>query len=228
MNSQKELIVFIGPPGAGKGSLSQLCVDELGWVQLSTGFLCRKHIAAGTQIGQEIDFSIKSGKLVEDRLIVSMVEQWLLEQIDQHSGVILDGFPRSVFQAQALDEILKKYASILNFKLVKLAVSDEILIDRLAARFVCENKDCQTVYSAAQDALKPKEAGICDRCSSKLVRRSDDGGNVVKERLKAYHGYAKPLIEYYEQQGKQIAQLDVEKPLAEVFVDFKNALYGYR
>ena len=114
MNNQKNLIVFMGPPGAGKGSLSQLCVDEFGWVQLSTGFLCRKHIAAQTTIGRQIDFFIKSGKLVDDSLIVDMVEEWLAEQIDQQRGVILDGFPRSVVQAQALDEILKKFESISN------------------------------------------------------------------------------------------------------------------
>jgi adenylate kinase len=216
----------MGPPGAGKGSLSQLCVDEFGWVQLSTGFLCRKHIAAQTTIGRQIDFFIKSGKLVDDSLIVDMVEEWLAEQIDQQRGVILDGFPRSVVQAQALDEILKKFESILNFKLVSLCVSDEILLDRLAARYVCENKDCQAVYSMTDDALKPKKHGACDRCLNPLMRRSDDGAHTVLDRLKAYYGYAKPLIEFYEQKGRSIIELDGEKPLADVFIDFKKVIYG--
>ena len=106
MTSNQQLVIFIGPPGAGKGSISQLCVQAFGWKQLSTGYLCRKHINEQTEIGKEIDFSIKSGKLVSDRLIVTLVEQWLADPSQHESPIILDGFPRNIAQAEALHEII--------------------------------------------------------------------------------------------------------------------------
>ncbi len=173
-NDFKDLIVFIGPPGAGKGSLSQLCTSQFGWMQLSTGFLCRKHIAEQTPIGKQIDFSMKSGKLVDDALIVQMVEEWLVAHASEYHGIILDGFPRTVTQAQALAALLSKKVPFCRLNVVRLTACDTTIVERLASRFVCENKDCQKVYSVADGALQPHKMGKCDDCSSSLVRRSDD------------------------------------------------------
>ena len=104
----RDIIVFIGPPGSGKGTLSGLCVKELGWVQISTGNLCRKHIADKTKIGQEIDFAIKSGKLVSDNLITDMIIDWFKHVGDQVRTVVLDSYPRTVAQAQALTSFLRR------------------------------------------------------------------------------------------------------------------------
>jgi adenylate kinase len=220
----KDLIVFIGPPGAGKGSLSQLCTTQLGWMQLSTGFLCRKHIAEQTPIGKQIDFFIKSGKLVDDALIVQMVEQWLVDHASEYQGIILDGFPRTVTQAQALEALLNKEASFCRLNVVRLTACDSTIVERLATRFVCDNKDCQKVYSGAHTALQPQKIGKCDDCSSALVRRSDDHFDTIKERLKTYHGYERNLLEFYENNGHPVKEINVERPLFEVFEDFKKMI----
>jgi adenylate kinase len=218
----KALIIFIGPPGAGKGSLSQLCTQKLGWVQLSTGFLCRKHIADQTEIGKQIDFSIRSGKLVDDRLIVGMVREWLEENAEEYQGVILDGFPRNVSQAQALEDVLIATGGGFKLNVVRLTACDTTIIDRLATRFVCQNKDCQMVYSGAHEESRPKKINTCDACSSSLQRRADDEIATVQERLKTYHGHERPLIEFYAKSQKMICEINVERSLSDVFEDFKR------
>jgi len=225
VNKQRQLVIFIGPPGCGKGSLSQVCVRELGWVQLSTGYLCRKHIAAQTEIGKQIDFSIKSGNLVTDELIVAMVEQWLGENVQEQEGVILDGFPRTMAQAQSLQKLVQERLKDCDVRVVQLSASDGVIIDRLSGRFVCENKECQAVYSThAASALTPKEKDICDMCSGKLVRRSDDEESTIRKRLNTYYGYEQALVDFYQRQGQQVKKINVEKPLEKVFEDFTKIL----
>ena len=128
VKATKQLVIFLGPPGSGKGSLSQLCVENFGWKQLSTGYLCRKHIKEQTEIGKQIDFLIKSGKLISDKLIIDMVEQWLQESMRQSSFIILDGFPRNIAQAEAFHEIIDKKLSFFKIEIFKLFVSDEIVV----------------------------------------------------------------------------------------------------
>jgi adenylate kinase len=224
-SQQQQLVIFIGPPGCGKGSLSQVCVRELGWVQLSTGYLCRKHIAQATDIGKQIDFSIKSGNLVSDELIVAMVEQWLGENIQEQKGVILDGFPRTTTQAQSLQKLVQERLKNCDVKVVQLSASDDVIIERISGRFVCENKECQAVYSVhAASALTPKQNNICDICASKLVRRTDDEEITIRKRLTTYYGYEQSLVNFYQRQGQQVEKINVEKPLNKVFEDFTKII----
>ena len=225
MNRQRQLIIFIGPPGCGKGSLSQLCVRKLGWVQLSTGSLCRKHIAQRTEIGKQIDFSIKSGNLVTDELIVAMVEQWLGENVHQQGGVILDGFPRTVAQAESLQGLIQEKLQDCSVKVIQLGASDEVIVHRLLGRFVCENNDCQAVYSNhVSSALTSQKSNVCDICSSKLTRRDDDEEVTIRKRLTTYYGYEQSLIDFYRFHGQEVAKLNVEKPLDMVFKDFTKII----
>jgi len=219
----------MGPPGAGKGSLAQLCIKELGWVQLSTGNLCRQHIAQKTQIGLEIDFFIKSGKLIPDPLIIEMVKDSLIKLGDSTQAFILDGFPRTVGQAQALDELLHKDSSFSSFDvvIVNLILDDAVALNRVSSRLVCKNMDCQKVYSAATNADALKSDMMCIECTSPLIRRVDDNHGTIKERLMIYHKHAHELINYYEKNGRNIERLMVERPLGEVFGSFCQ-LMGYK
>lgn len=225
MNRKKEVFVFIGPPGSGKGSLSSYCIIKLGWTQLSTGFLCRKNINENTEIGKQIDFAIKSGKLISDGLIISMVEEWLVNNGSQFETTILDGFPRTVKQAEALNYILNNKIKDCILKIVRLFISDDVIIKRLAARLICSNNDCQAIYSSLPlSALMPEQSMKCDNCQNELVRRSDDEINSVKERLKVYHSHEQVLLDYYRAYGLPINEVNVEKPLNDVFEDFQFLL----
>lgn len=224
----KQLFVFIGPPGSGKGSLSSMCVEKLGWVQLSTGDLCRKNIAEQTPIGQQIDFAIKSGKLVPDSLITEMVVQWFEQQTEHPASIILDGYPRTVAQAQEFTLILKSRLAAFDLKVVRFAISDEHVVARLSGRYICNNKGCQAVYSLIPgSSLAPRRVMTCDRCDGQLMRRSDDYEDAIRTRLKVYHQHEHDLISFFEQKGYAIEKCDVEKPLLDVFKEFQQ-LVGLR
>jgi adenylate kinase len=224
LNSQKDIYIFIGPPGSGKGTLSQYCIKKLGWRQLSTGALCRKHINENTEIGKKIDFAIKSGKLISDELVVAMVEEWLLSNADRFNALILDGFPRTTAQAEALHNLL--YAKLHNFrlKIVKFFISDDVVVKRLCSRLICKNNDCQTVYSDSCESLEPSESMKCDSCNDVLIRRSDDTLSAVQDRLKIYHMHERYLLEFYQKNGFLINHVNVEKPLDDIFIDFQNLI----
>lgn len=226
MSQGKTVYLFIGPPGSGKGSLSKLCVDNLDWAQLSTGNLCREHIARQTEIGRQIDFAIKSGKLVSDGLIVDMVQDWLEQSFAQKESVIFDGFPRTVPQADALEGLLNRSFNSSKLKVVRLLLDDDAIIDRLTNRYICQNDTCQAVYSLAKGSmLAPKKQMVCDLCESTLIRRSDDTEQSIRERLKTYHQHEHNLLDFYRNHDKKILELSVAKPLSQVFEDFK-ALVG--
>lgn len=225
MNQNKSVYIFLGPPGSGKGSLSKICVNQLGWVQLSTGNLCREHIANQTEIGKQIDFAIKSGKLVTDDLIVQMVDEWLDECFSANECVILDGFPRTVAQAEALEHLLKDRFSFAKISVVRLLIDDDQVVARLTGRYICGNDKCQAVYSLVKGSgLESKEHMICDACSSELIRRSDDTETSIRERLATYHQHENRLIDFYKSQGQDIVQFGVSKPLDIVFKDFKTVM----
>ncbi len=223
ISAQRELFIFIGPPGSGKGTLADACVKNLNWKQLSTGNLCRQHIAEQTDIGKHIDFAIKSGKLVSDSLIVAMVHDWFSRYLAIHNMVILDGFPRTVPQAQELSSLLEKNFSNARLKIMQLEISDEGVIQRLCSRYLCENNECQAVYSTASGStLAPKVSMICDICQTRLIRRKDDEEATVRERLSGYYKHEKALLDFYRERGQAIQRLSVEKPLGDVFKDFKQ------
>jgi len=225
LNPKADLFVFVGPPGSGKGSLSSLCTRELNWQQLSTGNLCRKHIAERTEIGQAIDFAIKTGKLVSDSLITGMVTQWFTQAHGLEGAIILDGYPRAVAQAQAFDEFLKNEFSSSQLHVVRLVISDELVIERLSNRLICLNKECQAVYSMRLGSLQqPKQAFVCDTCSGSLGKRADDEELAIRDRLKTYHKHEQDLLNFYVEKGQSLLELNVERPLNGVFDEFKKLI----
>lgn len=222
---QQEVFIFIGPPGSGKGSISSLCTKKLGWKQLSTGNLCRKHIAWQTKIGKEIDFAIKSGKLVSDSLITHMVIDWFAQMGDQEGVTILDGYPRTRTQAESFNELLEKRLDYLKLHVIRFDISDKSIMARLCGRYVCQNKDCQAVYSLLPgSSLAPKYKNICDKCDMAIGRRKDDEEDAVRERLNIYHRHEEQLLDFYRQIGRSIHEIDADKSLNQVFEDFKNAV----
>lgn len=225
-SSQKlNVLIFLGAPGAGKGTLAERCVQELGFIQLSTGNLCRMHIANQTEIGRQIDLIIKSGKLVSDSLIVDMVADWFAKETGDASTIILDGFPRTVAQADALKKLFEEKFPTVKLSVIKLEISDEAVVARLCSRVVCENKACQAVYSLVQgSALAPAKAGLCDLCGGTLVVRPDDAEDSVRKRLQVYHQHENALVDFYGSIKQPVMRLNVEKPLEEVFSEFKNVM----
>jgi adenylate kinase len=222
--AKKKVYIFIGPPGSGKGTLSHLCEQRLGWVQLSTGNLCRKHIAEQTEIGKQIDFALKSGKLVSDELINAMVHGWFEAIIKQENNVILDGFPRTVGQAQALHAFLKPHLRYVDVQVVRFSISDESVITRICNRLVCLNKDCQEVYSLNPGSRMPAKHMRCDVCSSGLGRRNDDAVSAIKDRLQTYHKHERDLLKFYEQISFSIREFMAEMQLNDVFEEFKKLM----
>ena len=221
MNQVAKVFIFIGPPGAGKGSLASLCVKHFGWVQISTGNLCRKHIVEQTEIGKEIDLIIKSGKLINDDLINLMVFEWFNENAGKASGIIFDGYPRTVAQAQAFDAMLNAMFPAVRVRVVLFDLIDDVVVNRLCSRYVCQNKECQAVYSLSPHSdLAPVTTMVCDLCSGHLGRRDDDTEIAVRKRLDIYHRHEQQLLDFYQNNGTEIITLDASKQLREVFDSF--------
>lgn len=217
----RDVFIFIGPPGAGKGSLSSLCINHFGWLQISTGNLCRKHIAEQTKIGKEIDLIIKSGKLINDGLITSMVVDWFGENVDKATGIIFDGYPRTVTQAEAFDCMLKAQFPQVRVRVVLFEITDDVVVNRLCSRYVCQNKECQAVYSRSSTAdLISTDAMVCGLCSGALGKREDDSEIAVRNRLDIYHRHEQQLLDFYQHDEIEIIKLDASKQLQQVFEDF--------
>jgi adenylate kinase len=189
-------LVLIGPPGAGKGTQAAMLESERSLRPLSTGDMLRAAVAAGSALGVEAGEIMERGELVPDALVVGLIA----ERMDQHdgSGYILDGFPRTIEQAKALDALMMRRGDQVDL-VIEMAVDDEALVERIAGRFRCAV--CGEGY---HDLYKrPKLDGVCDRCgSTQFVRRRDDTEPVVRSRLKAYHEMTEPLIVFYGKQGK--------------------------
>lgn len=229
MKAAGTVFIFLGPPGAGKGSIAHLAEQELGFITLSTGNLCRRLIAGQTPLGKRIGAVVQAGNLIPDPLMIEMVQQWLNEQQLDGRGVILDGFPRSVEQAQALNFLLKEHFPKLKPVLVHFVIDDATVLERIATRLVCTNKECQQVYSVASEGIShPRTTMVCDRCDAALVRRADDQENAARYRLQLYHAYEAALLDWYRAHQVPIVPLAVDKPLLEVFALFKQQIAGQR
>lgn len=190
-------IIMLGAPGTGKGTIASILSQELGIPQISTGDIFRKNIKEGTELGKLADSYISKGQLVPDDVTVKIVED-RLQQEDAKNGVILDGFPRTVVQADKLKEILSAKGKKVDIT-INLTTPEEEIIERIVNRRVCSNQECKTVYNVVLHP--PKVEGICDKCGSELITRKDDKLETVKSRLEQYFITTSPLVEYYEKEG---------------------------
>jgi adenylate kinase len=192
--------VFLGPPGVGKGTYASRAGPILGIPHISTGDMFREEVRKGTQLGDKAKSIMKVGDLVPDGIVIDMLKK-RLEEGDAKKGFILDGFPRTIPQAESLDKITRIDA------VVNISVPEDILIEKISARRVC--RECGDIYNVAHIQRKgidmppmpPKVEGKCDKCGGELYQRPDDKVQVIKERLRAYYEQTSPLIDYYKEKG---------------------------
>ncbi|MFH1643993.1 MAG: nucleoside monophosphate kinase [bacterium] len=219
----KTIISFFGPPGSGKGTLAERLVKEQDYKMLSTGNLCRQHIAQKTEFGQMLNDFIKKGDLVPDELITDMVKDWLKLQVGQNKPIILDGYPRTKRQAELFYNVLKNEFPEYLYRVILINLPEETIVKRLAGRLVCENKKCQAVYNVSM--LTEKDIEECEKCGGKLIRRDDDKEEVVRARLKNYVDYSTEILNYYESVGQRIECLNIDNlTIDEVFEKFESVL----
>jgi adenylate kinase len=204
--------VLLGPPGAGKGTQAVRLVEKYNVPQISTGDIFRANIKEGTELGKKAQEYMNAGNLVPDELVVDLVKDRLVKE-DCRNGYLLDGFPRTIYQAEELDKFLaeqgQKLDAVINFK-----VSNEALIKRLTGRRVC--KDCGFGYHL--EFAPPKVDGVCDKCGGELLQRADDTRETVEKRINVYEEQTAPLIGYYTDNGL-IRNFDAEKDREEIFRD---------
>lgn len=191
-------MIFLGPPGAGKGTQAVKLAAKYGIVHISTGDMLREHVKNETELGKEAKIYMDSGRLVPDELIIEMVRRRLKKE-DSKKGFILDGFPRTVKQAEALGELLRSEGIMLD-AVVFFDADEETLVRRLSGRRVCPN--CNAIYNVYNEDY-PSD-GCCRNCGSMLVQRDDDKPEVVRNRLKVYERETAPLLAYYRDKGNLV------------------------
>jgi adenylate kinase len=212
-------ILFLGAPGSGKGTQCKKLQKELQVPHLSTGDLLRQGIEEKRPASLQAKQYMDTGSLVPDELMIAIFQE-RLSMPDCQIGFILDGFPRTLPQAQSLDHLLEKLMLPLN-SAVYLAVPDNIIIERLSGRLSCSSTGCGAIYQIK--AAPPKVPGICDVCGSKLIQRSDDKADVVAERLNVYKRQTEPLINYYRQQGI-LREIDGNRSQNEIYGDIIKSM----
>ena len=210
-------IVLMGPPGAGKGTQADVMARNLFVPHISTGDIFRANIKAGTELGQLANQYISKGDLVPDEVTLAMIKDRLAED-DCAKGFILDGLPRTIGQADALEAILAEQGKQLD-KVVNIDVPEELLIARLCGRRVCRN--CSQTYHLENNP--PTEAGRCDECGGELYQRADDSEETIKNRLEVYRAQSEPLIAYYEQKGLLLS-INGDQTINNVLMDIGKGL----
>lgn len=215
------VIIMLGAPGTGKGTVAGILTQKLGVPQVSTGDIFRKHIKEQTELGKLADKYISKGHLVPDDVTIDLVKSRLQED-DVKDGIILDGFPRTVVQAEALDKMLAEQGRKVDM-VVNLTTPKEEIIERITNRRICSNPECKTIYNLILNP--PKVEGICDKCGSELVQRKDDNRETVEARFENYLEVTSPLVEYYTKKGNlrtELVSKDINRLGKDVAEDIAN------
>ena len=213
-------ILLLGAPGAGKGSQAKKLTQKYNIPQISTGDLLRAAVAAETTLGLQAKTIIESGELVSDDIVLGMIKQRLSEP-DTTNGFVLDGFPRNISQAEALDELLNELHTPLETTIL-INISDQKIIERIINRESCTN--CGQMYNLISSPAKQDH--VCDVCGGILLHRADDNNETVNKRLKVYHDQTEPLIEYYDKQNKMIT-IDGTGKVDDIFVCVLSVVKQY-
>ena len=201
-------IIFIAPPAAGKETQSTMLKERFGFNHLSTGDMLREAISSGSTIGLQLKNIIDEGKLVSDDIMINLIKDKLSNL--EGKPFILDGFPRTLNQAEALEDLLT-----LDYEVINLDLAEEEAVARILGRLTCT---CGKSYNLNVDALKPKVEGICDGCGASLIKRGDDNAESFKVRYKSFIDNTKPLLEYYEAKNK-LHKIDVNRDVEDIFKD---------
>jgi len=210
-------VIFLGPPGAGKGTQARELSREWGVPQIATGEMLREAVAAGTPLGREAKRVMDSGGLVPDDVMIGLIAE-RLRQPDAARGFILDGFPRTIAQAEALDRLLKDLGHSLDAVLY-FQVSEPELLRRLTGRRLC--RQCQTAYHLV--SAPPRRPGVCDRCGGELYQRPDDSEETVRRRLEVYSRQTAPLLDYYGGRGR-LSTIDGEGSVEAIAAAIRRAV----
>jgi len=213
-------LIILGAPGSGKGSQCKWITKDYNVPHISTGDIFRKNIKEGTELGKKAKEYMDKGALVPDELVIDLLKSRLDEKDCVDNGFLLDGFPRTLEQAKALDEYLSSKNITLD-KVINLEVPDEEIMSRALNRRTCSNPDCKEIYNLKDNP--PKVEGICDKCGSTLFVREDDNEGTVSNRLKVYHSQTEPLIEYYKEQNF-VATVIGQKELSDTIKLVKDIL----
>jgi adenylate kinase len=213
-------IILLGPPGAGKGTVANQLKATDGSVHISTGDILRNNVKSGTDLGKKAKEFMDKGELVPDQLIMDMMEV-RLQEADCAKGFMLDGFPRTIPQADALGKLLEKIKIKLDAA-INLDIPRDVVLDRLTTRRTCNNPSCQTIYNVKTNP--PKVEGKCDKCGSPVIQRSDETEEAILNRLDVYNRQTSPLIEYYANKGmlKTASKLKLDELVQEVLASLKN------
>jgi len=211
-------LILIGPPGVGKGTQAALLEQRIGAKPLSSGVIFRAEIEAETDLGQLAKSYIDRGELVPNGVTIQMMVKRLRSEDARRKGFVLDGFPRTVRQAEALSEELEHLELQID-AVVSLEVPEDVIVDRLSGRMGCTK--CGEIYHSTNKP--PKREGICDKCNSPLFVREDDKPETVRERLRVFRENTKPVIDYYESRG-QLRRIDADRAADEVYEDIVKGL----
>jgi adenylate kinase len=210
-------LILLGAPGAGKGTQAKIIMEKYHIPQISTGEILRQHVHDLTDLGKKAKSIMEKGQLVSDKIVLEMVEH-RLSQSDCQRGFILDGFPRTIPQAEGLDKIVQKL-HIPDLKVIEIYVADKTIIQRLTSRRICSI--CGKDYNL--NLNPPPPDNICTRCGGKIIQRDDDKEETILNRLKVYKKQTRPLIEFYQKKG-DFYQVDGEKEIADIFKDIENII----
>lgn len=213
------IAILLGPSGAGKGTQAKAIVNEFNIMHISTGDIFRRNIEEETEVGKEVKKYLDDGRLVPDSLTIEIVKN-RISQNDCNNGFLLDGFPRTINQAKALDEYLSNNGLEID-KVINLHVDDSEIMSRAINRRTCENSECKEIYNLKNNP--PKVEDTCDKCGSKLFLRDDDNEETVANRLKVYHNQTEPLIEYYSEKGI-LATIEGQEELSDTIALVKAEL----